>query len=93
MPGDGRSQRCNFNKDLLQPQIGRGLNRTFRPSDPNELLDQLQLLYLEKVGGNDNLQLDEQIIAITDKLLEYECVTTPEHQSIISIFNKDQFLD
>ena len=56
----------------------------FLPSDPNELVDQLQLLYLEKVGGNDNAQLTEQIIAIADKLLEYECITTEKHQNIVS---------
>ena len=89
--GDMKSDRYNFIKDLLQPQIGSGF--VFLPSDPNELVDQLQLLYLEKVGGNDNLQLDEQIIAITDKLLEYECITTTEHQKIISNFKKDLFLD
>ena len=43
----------------------------FLPSDPDELVDQLKLLYFEKVGGNDNPQPNEQIIAIIDKLLEY----------------------
>ena len=27
----------------------------FLPSDPEELVDQLKLLYFEKVGGNDSL--------------------------------------
>ena len=89
--GDMKSDRYNFIKDFLQPQIGSGF--VFLPSDPNELVDQLQLLYLEKVVGNDNLQSDEQIIAIVDKLLEYECITTTEHQKIISNFQKDLFLD
>ena len=58
----------------------------FLPSDPDELVDQLKLLYFEKLGGNDNPQLNEQIIAIVDKLLEYECITTNQHQNtIISI--------
>ena len=56
----------------------------FLPSDPDELVDQLKLLYFEKVGGNDNPQLKEQIIAIVDKLLEYECISPSQHQNIIS---------
>ena len=56
----------------------------FLPSDPDELVDQLKLLYFEKVGGNDNPQLNEQIIAIVDKLLEYECISPPQHQNMQS---------
>ena len=56
----------------------------FLPSDPDELVDQLKLLYFEKVGGNDNPQLNEQIIAIVDKLLEYECISPSQHQNIRS---------
>ena len=56
----------------------------FLPSDPYELVDQLKLLYFEKVGRSDNPQLNEQIIAILDKLLEYECITTNQHQIITS---------
>ena len=55
----------------------------FLPSDPDELVDQLKL-YFEKVGGNDNPQLNEQIIAIIDKLLEYECISPSQHQNIRS---------
>ena len=56
----------------------------FLPSDPDELVDQLKLLYFEKIGGNDNPQLNEQIIAIIDKLLEYECISPSQHQNIRS---------
>ena len=56
----------------------------FLPSDPDELVDQLKLLFLEKVGGNDNPQLNEQIIAIIDKLLEYECISPSQHQNMRS---------
>ena len=37
-------------------------------------------MVLDKVGGNDNPMLNEQIIAITDKDLEYECITTNQNQ-------------
>ena len=56
----------------------------FLPSDPDELVDQLKLLYSEKVGGNDSFLINEQIIAIIDKLLEYECISPSQHQNIRS---------
>ena len=94
------------NQDIYQ-QSGSGLNQytrvsdpskssicIFLPSDPNELVDQLKLLYFEKVGGNDNPILSEQIIAIADKLLQYQCITTNQHQNLVSTFTKkDQFVD
>ena len=72
------------------PSYTRKLSRShtnqyvFLPSDPDELVDQLKLRYFEKLGGNDNHQLNEQIIAIVDKLLEYECFTTNQHQNMRS---------
>ena len=56
----------------------------FLPSDPDELVDQLKLLYFEKVGGNDSFLINEQFIAIIDKLLEYECISPSQHQNIRS---------
>ena len=58
----------------------------FLPSDPDELVDQIQLFYFENVGGSDNPQFNEQIIAIAEKLLEYECITTNQHQNMQSAF-------
>ena len=92
--GDKKSHRYYFIKAMLQPQIGSGLNFIFLPSDPNELVDQLKLLYFKKVRGNDNPMLSEQIIAIADKLLQYQCITTNQHQNLVSTFTKkDQFED
>ena len=56
----------------------------FLPSDPDELVDKLKLLYFEKVGGNDSFLINEEIIAIIDKLLEYECISPSQHQNIRS---------
>ena len=97
--GDKKSRRYHlikaiFNTYYQQPQLGTGLNFIFLPSDPDELVDQLKLLYFEKVGGNDNPMLSEQIIAIADKLLQYQCITTNQHQNLVSTFTKkDQFVD
>ena len=59
----------------------------FLPSDPDALVDQLKLLCFEKVVGNDSFLLNEQMIAIVDKLLEYECITPSQHQNIRSTFD------
>ena len=92
--GDKKSSRYNIMKYLFQPQLGSGIKFVFLPSDPDELVDQLKLLYFEKVGGNNNPMLSEQIIAIADKLLHYQCITTNQHQNLISTFTKkDQFVD
>ena len=38
--------------------------------------------------------LSEQIIAIADKLSQYQCITTNQHQNLVSTFTKkDQFVD
>ena len=78
----------------MQDYAGSGLNGeaigtytnqyVFLPSDPDELVDELKLHYFEKLGGNEKPQLNEQNIAIVDKLLEYECNTTNQHQNIRS---------
>ena len=104
--GDKKSKRYYFIKDLINQyiyqhipyqlsQLGSGFNQyVFLPSDPDELVDQLKLIVLEKVGGNDNPMLNEQIIAIADKLLQYQCFTTNQHQNLVSTFTKkDQFVD
>ena len=104
--GDKKSKRHYFIEDLINQykyqhipyqlsQLGSGFNQyVFLPSDPDELVHQLKLLYFEKVGGNDNPMLSEQIIAIADKLLQYQCITTNQHQNLISTFTKkDQFVD
>ena len=76
------------------PSTSKSLICVFFPSDPDELIDQLKLLYLEKVGGKENPQRNEQIIAITDKLLEYKCITTNQHQTLQTIQSKkDLYLD
>ena len=100
--GDKKSSRYTIIEYLFQPQFGSELDRysdlhtpsrskspiyLFLPSDPNELVDQLKLIALENVGGNDNPMLSEQIIAIVDKLLEYECITTNQPQKITSSFS------
>ena len=56
-----------------------GISTLFLSSDPNELCDRLKLLLREKHGGNNSNIIDEEIVAIVDKLLEYKCVSKKPH--------------
>ena len=52
---------------------------------PDEPVDQFEKLYSEKVRGNDNCQPNKQIIAITDKFIENESITTNQHRNVLSV--------
>ena len=47
---------------------------------PNELCDRLKLLLQEKHGGNNSNLIDEENVAIVDKLLEYKCISKKQHK-------------
>ena len=52
-------------------------------SDPNELCDRLRLLLQEKHAGNNSDLINDEIIAIVDKLLEYKCISKNQHKQIL----------
>ena len=56
--------------------IASGVSKTkFLSSDPNELCDRLKLLLQEKHAGKNFNIINEEIIAIVDKLFEYKCIS------------------
>ena len=58
-----------------------GISKTvFRSSDPNELCDRLKLLLQEKHAGNNSDIINQEIVAIVDKLLEYKCISKKKHK-------------
>ena len=66
------------------PITASGFTKTiFLSSDPNELCDRLKLLLQEKHGGNNSNLIDEEIVAIIDKLLEYKCISKKQHKQIL----------
>ena len=71
-------------KILESPAImASGISRTkFLSSDPNELCDMLKVLLQEKHGGNNSNLIDEEIVAIVDKLLEYKFISKKQHKQI-----------
>ena len=55
----------------------------FLPSDPDELCERLKLLLQEKHGGNNSDLNNQEIVAIVDKLLEYNCISKKQHKQIL----------
>ena len=70
---------------LNQPPImASGFSKTiFLSSDPNELCDRLKLLLPEKHAGNNSDIIDDEIVGIIDKLLEYKCISKKQHKQIL----------
>ena len=92
-------QQSHWGNTIDNNQVGSGLGEVareatrncanqyiFLPSDSDELVVQLKLVYLENLGGKDHRQLNEQPKVTVDKLSEYECFTTNQHQNIQSNF-------
>ena len=72
-------------KILESPAImASGISKTiFLSSDPDELCERLKLLLQEKHGGNNSNLIDEEIVTIVDKLLEYKCISKKQHKQIL----------
>ena len=58
-------------------------NTIFLSSDANELCDRLRLLLQEKHAGNNSDIINDEIVAIVDKLLEYKCISKKQHKQIL----------
>ena len=76
-------------KLLKSPAItASGVSKTiFLSSDPNEMCDRLKLLLQEKRAGNNFNIINEEIVAIVDKLLEYKCISKKQHKQILTKCN------
>ena len=72
-------------KLLDQPAIMvSGFSKTIiLSSDPNELCNRLKLLLQEKQAGNNSDIINDEIVAIVDKLLEYKCISEKQHKQIL----------
>ena len=70
---------------LNSPRImASGVSKTiFLSSNPNELCDRLKLLLQEKHAGNNSDIINDEIVAIVDKLLEYKCITKKQQRQIL----------
>ena len=72
-------------KLLNSPRImASGVSKTiFLSSDPDELCERLKLLLQEKHAGNNSDIINEEIVVIIDKLLEYKCISKKQHKQIL----------
>ena len=80
------SVRLNSMVRLLdQPAImASGFSKTIiLSSDPNELCNRLKLLIQEKQAGNNSDIINDEIVAIVDKLSEYKCISKKQHKQIL----------
>ena len=61
-----------------------GVSKTiFLSSDPDKLCNRLKLLLREKLAGNNCDIINEEIIAIVDKSLEYKCISKKQHEQFL----------
>ena len=61
-----------------------GVSKTiFLSSDPDELCDRLKLLLQKKHAGNNSDIINDEIVVIIDKLLEYKCISKKQHKQIL----------
>ena len=72
-------------KLLISPAImASGVSKTiFLSSDPYELCDGLKLLLQEKHAGNNSEIINNEIVVIIDKLLEYKSISKKQHKQIL----------
>ena len=84
-PGNKSTRDRKFIKLLKSPAIlASGVSKTvFLSSDPDELCNRLKLLLQEKHAGNNSDIINDEIVAIIDKLLEYKCISKKQHKQIL----------
>ena len=64
--------------------MASGISKTIiLSSDPKELCDRLKFLFQEKHGGNNSNLIDEEIVPIVDKLIEYKCISKKQPTQIL----------
>ena len=70
---------------LKSPAImASGVSKTiFFSSDAYELCDRLKFLLQEKHAGHNFDIINDEIVAIIDKLLEYKCISKKQHKQIL----------
>ena len=69
---------------LESPAItASGISTIFLPSDPDEIFKRLKLLLRDKHGGNNSNIINDEIVAIVDKLLEYKCISKKQHKQVL----------
>ena len=86
-PGRNANRDSTLIKLLKSPGLMvfvSGVSKTiFLSSHPNEICDRSKLLLLEKQTGNNSNIINDEIVAIVDKLLEYKCIFKKQHKKLL----------
>ena len=69
-------------RGLMVPASGI-LNTIFLSSNPDELCDRLKFLLQQKRAGNISHLINQELVAIVDKLLEYKCISKKQHTQLL----------
>ena len=83
---DKKSTRDRTLMKLLKSlaiMASRVSNTIILSSDPDELCNRLKLLLQEKQAANNSDIINQDIVAIVDKLLEYKCLSKTQHKQIL----------
>ena len=82
--GRPSTRHTSIIKILESPAImASGVTTIFLSENPNKLCDRLNLLLQEKQAGNNSDIINDEIVAIVDKLLEYKCISKKQHKQIL----------
>ena len=83
--GNKSTRDRTLKKLLKSPAImAWGVSNTIiLSSGPNELCDRLRLLLQEKHARNNFGMINQEIVAIVDKLLDHRCITKKQHKQIL----------
>ena len=67
--------------------MASGVTTVFLSENHDELCNRLKLLLQEEHARNISDMINEEIVAIVDKLLEYKCISKKQQKPILSKFN------
>ena len=66
--------------------IASGATRIFLSENPGELCNRLSLLLQERQAGNNSNIINDETIAIVDKILEYKCMSRKKQKQLLVFF-------
>ena len=88
-----KGRKSNRDKSMIKllesPAImASGVSKTiFLSSYPDELCDRIKLLLQEKRAGYNSDLFNQEIVAMIDKFLEYNCISKKQHKPILTKCN------
>ena len=84
----GQSRKSTRDRTLIKllkspASMASGISKTiFLSSDPDDFCDRLKLFLQKKHAGNISDIIDDEIVALVDKLLEYKCISKKQHKQM-----------